>query len=64
MQLLDWIVIAVYLLGITGAGVWAARWVKSPDDFFMGGRRFKKTFMLFFAFGAGTHTDQAVSVAS
>lgn len=64
MQLLDWIVIAVYLLGITGAGLWAARWVKSPDDFFMGGRRFKKTFMLFFAFGAGTHSDQAVSVAS
>lgn len=64
MQLLDWIVIAVYLLGITGAGLWAARWVKSPDDFFMGGRRFKKAFMLFFAFGAGTHSDQAVSVAS
>ncbi len=64
MQLLDWIVIAVYVLGITGTGIWAARWVKSPDDFFMGGRRFKKTFMLFFAFGAGTHTDQAVSVAS
>ena len=64
MRPLDWIVIVVYLLGITGAGMWAARWVKSPDDFFMGGRRFKKVFMLFFAFGAGTHTDQAVSVAS
>ena len=52
-----------------GRGVWAAvagsaRLVKSPDDFFMGGRRFKKAFMLFFAFGAGTHSDQAVSVAS
>ncbi len=64
MQGLDWVVIAVYLTGITGVGLWAARLVKSPDDFFMGGRRFKKAFMLFFAFGAGTHTDQAVSVAS
>ena len=64
MQLLDWVVIAVYLLGITGAGIWAARWVNGPDDFFMGGRRFKKKFMLFFAFGAGTHSDQAVSVPS
>jgi len=64
MQGLDWVVIAVYLLGITSLGLWASRWVKTPDDFFMGGRRFKKAFMLFFAFGAGTHTDQAVSVAS
>ena len=64
MQVLDWIVIGAYLLAVTGIGVWAARWVRSPDDFFMGGRRFGRVFMLFFAFGAGTHTDQAVSVAS
>ncbi len=64
MQPLDWVVIVVYLGGVTGVGLWSARRVKSPDDFFMGGRRFKKAFMLFFAFGAGTHTDQAVSVAS
>ncbi len=64
MQGLDWFVIAAYLAGITVIGLWSARLVKSPDDFFMGGRRFKKAFMLFFAFGAGTHTDQAVSVAS
>ena len=64
MQSLDFVVLVAYLLGITLLGVWAARWVKSPDDFFMGGRRFGKGFMLFFAFGAGTHTDQAVSVAS
>lgn len=64
MQTLDWFVIAVYLAGVVGLGLWAARWVRSPEDFFMGGRRFRKTFMLFFAFGAGTHTDQAVSVAS
>jgi Na+/proline symporter len=64
MQALDWVVIVAYLAGITAIGLWSARRVKSPDDFFMGGRRFKKAFMLFFAFGAGTHTDQAVSVAS
>ena len=64
MRALDWIVIGVYLAGVTGLGIWAARWVRSPDDFFMGGRRFGRGFMLFFAFGAGTHTDQAVSVVS
>jgi len=60
----DWIVLAGYLIGITILGVWAARRVKDTVDFFMGGRRFGKVFMVFFAFGAGTHSDQAVSVAS
>ena len=30
----------------------------------IGGRRFGKLFSTFFAFGAGTHSDQAVSVAA
>jgi Na+/proline symporter len=64
MQSLDWIVITIYVFVVTGIGMWAARLVRNPEDFFMGGRRFRKTFMTFFAFGAGTHTDQAVSVAS
>ena len=64
MRGLDWVVIALYLAGVVSLGLWAARWVRSPEDFFMAGRRFRKSFMLFFAFGAGTHTDQAVSVAS
>jgi len=64
MQGFDWLLVTTYLLGVTALGVWAGRSVRSPDDFFMGGRRFRKLFMVFFAFGAGTHTDQAVSVAS
>ncbi len=60
----DWIVLFGYLIGITALGVWAARRVKDTVDFFMGGRRFGKLFMVFFAFGTGTHSDQAVSVAS
>ncbi len=39
MQSLDWIVITVYILIVTGIGVWAARLVRNPEDFFMGGRR-------------------------
>jgi Na+/proline symporter len=60
----DWIVIVVYLLLITAIGVATFRKVKDQTDFFMGGRRFGKVFMMFFAFGAGTSSEQAVGVAA
>jgi SSS family transporter len=60
----DWAALSVYLLGITGIGVWTATRVKDSSDFFMGGRRFGKLFMIFFAFGAGTNGNQAVGVAA
>ena len=55
--------VAVYFSIIVAVGVWSARRVTSMDDFVMP-RRFGKVFMIFFTFGAGTHSDQAVSVAS
>jgi len=60
----DWIVLFVYLIGITIVGIWSSHKVKDLTDFFMGGRRFGKVFMMFFAFGAGTSSDQAVTVAA
>ncbi|HEO71424.1 MAG TPA: sodium:solute symporter family protein [Candidatus Hydrogenedentes bacterium] len=60
----DWITLGIYLVGVTAIGVWTARKVKDTADFFIGGRRFGKAFMLFFAFGAGTNGNQAVGVAS
>ncbi len=60
----DWLTLGVYLIGITAIGVWSARRVKDTADFFMGGRRFGKAFMVFFSFGAGTNGNQAVTVAS
>jgi Na+/proline symporter len=59
----DYAVLGAYLVGITFIGIWAARKIKSSDDFFMP-RKFGKVFMIMFSFGAGTHSDQAVSVAS
>jgi len=44
-------------------GLWVASKVKNANDYFMGGRSFGKAFMIMHAFGTGTHTDQAVSVA-
>ena len=60
----DWAALGVYLVGITALGIWMARRVKDRTDYFMGGRRFGKVLMMFFSFGAGTHSDQAVSVAA
>ena len=59
----DQIVLLVYLIGITLLGVWAARGVRSMGDFFMP-RRFGKWMLVMHAFGTGTHSDQAVGVAS
>ena len=52
-----------YFVVVVGLGVWTARGVKDMADFVMP-RRFGKVMMIFFGFGAGTHSDQAVSVAS
>ncbi len=61
---LDWVVLFAYLIGITAMGIWSFTKVHDADDFFMGGRRFGKVFMMFFAFGAGTSSEHAISVAA
>jgi len=64
LKLVDWVVIVAYLLGITLIGFWAVRKVRSSASYFIGDRKFGKIMMAFFMFGSGTHSDQAVSVAS
>lgn len=63
LHIADIFVLGLYLIGITIIGVWAARRIKTIADFFMP-RRFGKVMMVTHAFGTGTHSDQAVSVAS
>ncbi len=64
LHIADWVVLFIYLIGVTAIGVWSYKKVHDMSDFFMGGRRFGKVFMMFFAFGAGTSSEQAVSVAA
>lgn len=59
----DWAVLAAYLAAIIAIGAWSARLVRDINDYIMP-RRFGKWFMIMFGFGTGTHSDQAVSVAS
>ena len=61
---IDWAVIIIYLIGITFIGLWAVKKVSSAASFFIGDRKFGKVMMAFFMFGSGTHSDQAVTVAS
>ncbi len=61
---IDWAVVVTYLVVVTLLGVMSYLKVKDMADFFMGGRRFGKVFMMFFAFGAGTSSEQAVSVVT
>ncbi|MCP4173248.1 MAG: hypothetical protein GY758_21025, partial [Fuerstiella sp.] len=64
MHAADWIVLGCYFIVILAIGVWSATRVKNAADFFMGGRRFGKFFMMFFAFGSGTSSDQAITVVA
>ena len=63
LHIADILVLGLYLVGITIIGVWTAKKIKKSSDFFMP-RRFGKAMMVMFGFGAGTHSDQAVGVAS
>jgi Na+/proline symporter len=60
---LDIAVLLFYFIGIVALGLWARKKIKSSGDYFMANRRFGKVMMVAQAFGAGTHTDQPVSVA-
>jgi len=63
LHVADIFVLVLYLLGMAAIGFWSARKIKESHDFFMP-RRFGKAMMVMFGFGAGTHSDQAVGVAS
>lgn len=61
---IDWVVLVTYLGGITLLGLWTARRVDSAANFFISDRSSGYLRMIFFAFGTGTHSDQAVGVAA
>ena len=63
LHIADICILVLYLIGMAAIGFWTARKIKESADFFMP-RRFGKAMMVMFGFGAGTHSDQAVGVAS
>lgn len=63
LHLADALVLLGYLAGVTALGVWTARRFRSLTEFFLP-RKFNKLFMIMYAFGTGTASDQAVLVAA
>ena len=62
LTLIDWIVILIFLFSIAILGILAYGRVHDRSDFFLGGRRFGKVFMIFFSFASGTSSDDAMPV--
>ena len=56
-------VILIIFAAVMAIGLWAARRVKSEDDFFLGGRRFGKGLLVMHWLCTGTHSEMAVQVA-
>ena len=63
LHITDFIVLILYFLGIIAIGIWTSKKIKTVDDFFMP-RKFGKFSLMMHGFGTGTHSDQAVGVAS
>lgn len=63
LHIADAVVLITYLAGITVLGAWAGRKISSVAEYFMP-RRFGRSAMIMHAFGTGTASDQAVTVAA
>ncbi len=62
MTALDYIVLVVYFLVMTLIGLWSMLKVKKQEDFFLGSRTFGRLFQAFAAFGAGTGSQDPVTI--
>lgn len=63
LHVADYAVLVGYFIILLVIGFNEARKIKHSGDFFMP-RKFGKIMMIMFSFGTGTHSDQAVGVAS
>ena len=53
----------LYFFGIIAFGLWMSRRVKTEEDYFIGGRKFGKSVLIFHWLCTGTHTDNPVQVS-
>src|SRR5215218_6404297 len=58
----DIIVIVLYLLTVLGLGLYQAFKIKSSGDYYAGGRKFNKFYLMMHALGTATHADEPLSV--
>jgi Na+/proline symporter len=63
ITLLDWAVLVVYLLVITGIGLVVGYRVRRSGEYFLGERRFGPWLMIAQSFSVGTHAEMPVALA-
>ncbi|MEA2708061.1 MAG: sodium/proline symporter, partial [Phycisphaerales bacterium] len=59
---IDLAVIVAYLLLTLGLGLYQALKIKTSGDYYAGGRRFSKFYLMMHALGTASHADEPVSV--
>lgn len=64
LSILDIAIIVIYFCMLVVIGFWAMKRIKSPEDFFLAGRRFGKFIQTFAAFGQATSVETGVSVTT
>jgi Na+/proline symporter len=59
---LDILVIVLYLLVTLGVGLYQALKIRTSGDYYAGGRKFNKFYLMMHALGTASHADEPVSV--
>jgi Na+/proline symporter len=59
---IDVAVVAVYLVIVLGLGLYQALKIRTTGDYYAGGRKFNKFYMMMHALGTASHADEPVSV--
>src|SRR6478752_1816136 len=59
---IDIAIIAVYLLAVLGVGIYQARKIRSTGDYYAGGRKFNKFYLMMHWLGTASHADEPVTV--
>ena len=62
LTLLDIAVIAIYMLAVLGLGLYQALKIRTSGDYYAGGRKFNKFYLMMHALGTATHMDEPLSV--
>ena len=62
MKTADWVLVIIAALAMLAMAVVSARRLKSPSQYFTGGRKTRRFTLALFAFGSGTPTDSQSSV--
>src|SRR3954467_3954222 len=59
---IDIAVVAVYLAAVLGLGLYQALKIRTRGDYYAGGRKFNKFYLMMHALGTASHADEPVSV--